>query len=73
MVQGSLFASCAVDRGFDQRSDQTKDNTIYIGTWRKRIKAKLSVLFLWNRYTHFCIYAKQKMHYVQINNMVIDI
>ena len=25
------------------------------------------------RYTHFCIYAKQKMQYVQINNMVIDI
>jgi len=34
--------------------------------------AKISVLFLWNIYIHF-IYAKQKMHYLQINNMVIDI
>jgi hypothetical protein len=32
------------DRGFDQRSDQTKDYAIYIGTWRKRIKAKTSWL-----------------------------
>jgi hypothetical protein len=31
-----------VHRGFDQRSDQTKDYAIYIGTWRKRIKAKTS-------------------------------
>ncbi len=37
-----VLASCAVDRGFDQRSDQTKNYTIYIGTWRKRIKAKTS-------------------------------
>ena len=35
-----VLASCAVDRGFDQRSDQIKDYKIYIGTWRKRIKAK---------------------------------
>ena len=35
-----VLVSCAVDRGFDQRSDQTKDYKIYIGTWRKRIKAK---------------------------------
>jgi hypothetical protein len=34
--------ACAVDRGFDHRSDQTKDYEIYIGTWRKRIKAKTS-------------------------------
>ena len=37
-----VLASCAVDRGFDQRSDQTKDYKIYICTWRKRIKAKTS-------------------------------
>jgi hypothetical protein len=39
-----MFILCAVDRGFDQRSDQTKDYEIYIGTWRKRIKAKISGL-----------------------------
>ena len=39
-----MFILCAVDRGFDQRSDQTKDYKIYIGTWRKRIKAKISGL-----------------------------
>ena len=27
---------------------------------------------VWNRYIHF-VYAKQKIHYLQINNMVIDI
>ena len=37
-----VLASCAVDRGFDQQSDQTKDYKIYIATWRKRIKAKTS-------------------------------
>ena len=37
-----ILASCAVDRGFDPRSGQTKDYKIDIGTWRKRIKAKTS-------------------------------
>jgi hypothetical protein len=50
-----VLTSCAVDRGFDQRSDQTKNYAIYIGTWHKIIK------------------AETKMHYVQINNMVIDL
>jgi hypothetical protein len=36
----NFLASCAVDRGFDQRSDQTKDYQIDIGTWRKRKKGK---------------------------------
>jgi hypothetical protein len=36
----NTFVACAVDRGFDQRSDQIKDYKIYNGTWRKRIKAK---------------------------------
>ena len=37
-----VLASCAVDRGFDPRSGQTKDYKINIGTWRKTIKAKTS-------------------------------
>jgi hypothetical protein len=40
--QASDAYACAVDRGFDQRSDQTKNYTIYIGTWHKRIKAETS-------------------------------
>jgi hypothetical protein len=32
----------------------------------------IRILYIWNIYIHF-VYAKQKMHYLQINNMVIDI
>jgi hypothetical protein len=64
---------------FDQIVDRNHDLPhmmrvlITISSQERYCLLCLSVLFLWNRYTHFCIYAKQKMHYVQINNMVIDI